>query len=245
LPPPYNDKPLMIRATCVYLFVSLYVLLLAPFALTYSFLSNDTRIFYALGRFCIRFAGLLCGVRVQIRGLEKISPTGTYLFVSNHQGNFDAPVLYHVVPQDALALIKQEMMRLPILSIVMRRARFVPIERHDAIKARAAIDAGAELLREGHSFLAFPEGTRSRNGRLGEFKKGVFIMALKAAVPIVPISILNSSAIQPPGSYGIRSGTITVVIHDSIPTEGVTIENRDRLVRLARDRIASVLPEEL
>jgi len=234
----------MIKATLVYAFMGVYILLMAPVGLVWSWISGDSSILYRLGRFCIRAAGLISGVRVVQEGREKIVPGTTYVFLSNHQGNFDGPVLCHAIPRDWKALIKKEMMRLPVLSLVLKRLNFVPIERLNPKNAQAAIDRGAELLKEGCSFLAFPEGTRSRDGRLGDFKKGVFIMAIKAQAPIIPVTIVGSAEIQPPGKYSIRSGCIKIVFHDPIITAGMQIEDRHRLVQLTRDAIASALPHQ-
>lgn len=231
----------MIRATLLYLFVGLYILILAPFGLVWTLFAGNVRLIYRLARFCVRAAGCMFGIKAIIRGQGKIAPATTYLFLSNHQGNFDAPVLLHAIPRDWKALIKKEMMQLPIFSLLLRRAQFVPIERFNPKKAQAGIDTGARLLIQGHSFVAFPEGTRSRDGNLGEFKKGVFVMAINAQIPIIPVTILNSARIQPPGSYAIRPGNIEVVFHDPIPTKGLTLENRNELVQLTRDAIASEL----
>jgi 1-acyl-sn-glycerol-3-phosphate acyltransferase len=225
----------------VYLFVGLYILLLGPWALAWSFAAGDNRLLYALARFCIRAAGWMCGVRVRLRGREKIQPGVTYVFLANHQGNMDGPVLFHAVPRDWKALIKHEMMRVPILSVILKRADFVPLERSNPQKARAGIEQGAKLLGQGHSLIAFPEGTRSRDGRLGDFKKGVFIMAIKAQVPIMPVTILGSDRVQPPGKYSIRPATVRVVFHDPIPTANCGPEDRDRLMELTRSAIESGL----
>jgi len=232
----------MLRATLVYLFVGLFVLLFAPFVFLWTLIAREPHLLYILARFCIRTAGLMAGVRVIVEGHEKILPGKNYVFLSNHQGNFDGPVLCHVVPRDLRALIKKEMMRLPVLSLVLKQAQYVPIERSNPKQAQAGIDLGARMLKQGKSFFAFPEGTRSRDGRLGDFKKGVFIMAIKAQTPVIPVTILNSSKIQPPGSYGIRPGTIRVIFHNPIETEGMDLEDRNRLVQLTRDAIASRLP---
>jgi 1-acyl-sn-glycerol-3-phosphate acyltransferase len=232
----------MIRATLVYLFIGLYVILMAPLGVLWASVSGKSALIYALARFCIRTAGWLCGVRVKIQGREKISSGTTYVFLSNHQGNFDGPVLFHAIPRDWKALIKKEMMSIPVLSLAMRQSQFVPIDRTHPKKARAAIEMGARLLGEGHSFIAFPEGTRSRDGRLGEFKKGVFIMAIRAQVPIIPVTIRNSAGIQPPGDYRIHPGCIDVVFHDPIATLGMTLNDRDDLIQQTRSAIASALP---
>lgn len=233
----------MIRATLVYLFVGLYVLFLGPLAMLWTCVSGEAAMIYRLARCCIRAAGWMCGVRVDIRGREMIVPGITYVFLSNHQGNFDGPALVHAIPRDWSALIKKEMLRLPVLSLVLKQVHFIPIERSNPKEAHTGIELGAKLLSAGKSFLAFPEGTRSRDGRLGEFKKGVFIMAIKAQAPIVPVTILNSAKVQPPGRYGVRPGHIQVIFHEPIETKGMTMEDRNRLVQLTRDAISSALTE--
>jgi 1-acyl-sn-glycerol-3-phosphate acyltransferase len=231
----------MIRATLMYLFVGTYVLLSAPVGLIWTILTGDAALIFKLSRFCIRITGWIFGIRVIVEGKEKIDPKKTYVFLSNHQGNFDGPVLLHVIGRDLRALIKREMMRLPVLSLVFKRIQYIPIERLNPKQAHTGIELGAKLLLEGKSFFAFPEGTRSRDGQLGTFKKGVFIMAIKAQIPIIPITILNSREIQPPGQYGIRPGCIRLVIHDPIETKGMTLEDRNLLVQRTREAIASAL----
>jgi len=231
----------MIRATLVYIFIAVYVALLTPIGLIGKACCGNAKLLFKLARFCIRAAGWLAGARVSVEGLELVDPEKTYIFLSNHQGNCDGPVLIHVTGRDLRALIKKEMTRLPVLSLVLKAAEFVPIERSNAKQAHAGIERGAQLLAEGKSFFAFPEGTRSRDGRLGEFKKGVFIMAIKAQTPVVPITILNSAAIQPPGRYGIRPGRIRVIFHDPIETHGMTFDDRDILIHKTREAIKSRL----
>lgn len=232
---------MMIRATLVYAFIALYVLILGPVALIWVLLTKETRHLYALARFCVRASGILAGIRVRIEGRDKISEDGTYLFLSNHQGNSDAPVLLHSIPRNWREVVKHEMMRLPVLSIIMRYAEFVPVERRNPQQARSAINYGASLLSRGYSFITFPEGTRSRDGHLGVFKKGAFIMAIKAQVPVVPITIDGSGDVQPPGRYIVKPGIIKVFFHDPIPTRGMEIEDRNRLMEMTRNAIASKL----
>jgi 1-acyl-sn-glycerol-3-phosphate acyltransferase len=231
----------MIRATLIYLFIGLYVTLMAPVGMLWTRVTRDSALLYRLARFGIRTAGWMGRIKVSVQGRENILPGMTYVFLSNHQGNFDGPVLLHAIPRDWKAIIKKEMMHLPILSLVMKQVQFVPIERLNPKNAHAGIERGARLLKEGKSFLAFPEGTRSRDGRLGVFKKGVFIMAIKAQASIVPVTVLNSAKIQPPGKYGIQPGCIRVIFHKPVATEGMTLGDRDRLIELTRDAISSAL----
>jgi 1-acyl-sn-glycerol-3-phosphate acyltransferase len=222
----------------------LYVAVMTPVSLACVAVTGNTDLLYTLARLCIRLAGTICGVRVTVSGREKIQAGQAYFFLSNHQGNFDGPVLCHAIPRNWKALIKKEMMRLPILSLVLKKIQLVPIDRLDPGKAHASIEYAASLLAAGHSFVAFPEGTRSRNGQLGTFKKGAFIMALKAQVPVMPVSIVNSGKIQPPGAYAILPGTIEVIFHDPIPTDKMTLGDRDKLIEMTRAAIASGLPNQ-
>lgn len=234
----------MLRATVVYAFFTVYVLLMAPIGMLWSQVSGETRLVYRLARFCFRVAGVLAGVRVRITGREKIQAGCNYVFLSNHQGNADGLVLFHSIPRDFRALVKREMMAIPVLSLLMKQVRFVPIDRRDSEQARLSIDQGIRLLEEGYSFVAFPEGTRSRGGNLGAFKKGVFIMALKAGTPVMPVTIVGSRRIQRPGEYRIHPGTVEVIFHDAIATVGMNLEDRHLLVDRTREAIASALSEE-
>jgi 1-acyl-sn-glycerol-3-phosphate acyltransferase len=234
----------MIRATLVYLFIALFLATVGPVGLVWSLATGRTAFLYRAARLCVRAAGWLGGIRVRIRGREKLEAGRTYLFLSNHQGNCDGPALLHAVPRDVRALIKKEAMQLPVLGRVMHRVQFVGVDRRDPDAARAAIERAARLLREGLSFIAFPEGTRSRTGELQPFKKGVFVMAIRAGAPVVPITIRRSRDVQAPGAFSIRPGTIDVVFHDPIETAALGVDDRDALVAATRDAIASALEPE-
>ncbi len=224
----------MLRTTLTYIFVGFYIAVAAPIGLLWFLLSRRGDLLYCLGHFCIRTAGWLCGVKLEVQGKDRIRADQSYLFLSNHQGNLDGPVLFYATQRNLRAVIKKEIMRIPILTWVLRALSFVPIDRSDAINARAAIERATRLLKEGYSFFAFPEGTRSRTGQLGDFKKGVFLMAINAGVPVMPVTICNCRTIQPPGRYAIKPGTIRVIFHDPIPTDQMKHEDRDRLLLLTR-----------
>ena len=231
----------MLWATLVYIFVGLFVAITGPIAMIWALLSRNTDCLYSLARICIRAAGWICRIRVVVHGKERILPGQAYLFLSNHQSNCDGPILFYTTRRNLRAVIKKEIMRIPLLAQALKLANFVPIDRTDPIKARASIDLAVRRLKAGLSFFAFPEGTRSRDGRLGEFKKGVFVLAIKAGVSVVPVSIRNSRALQPPGRYGIKRGSVEVTFHEPIATEEMSLEDRDQLLDATRKAIASGL----
>ncbi len=235
---------LMLRSALVYFFVGLYVAAAAPIALLWFLLSRNNEPLYTLARFCLKAAGWLSGIRMVVSGRQHIQAGQVYLFLSNHQGNIDGPALVCATGRNLRAVIKQEMMRIPVLTWVLQAAGFVPIDRADAIGARAGIDRATRSLKDGNSFFAFPEGTRSRTGQLGNFKKGVFVMAINAGVPVLPVTICNSRAIQPPGRFVIVPGTVRLIFHEPIPTAGLKPEDRDRLLTMTRNSIAAGLSQQ-
>lgn len=125
-----------------------------------------------------------------------------------------------------LIIAKKEFFRVPILGRGMVLRGFIPIDRKNRAQAIEAIEAGARALKAGHSFLIFLEGTRSPDGRLQGFKKGAFIMAMKARAPIVPISISASARVMPKGKFEIHHGVVRVTVHDPVPNRRVLVGRR-------------------
>ena len=140
-------------------------------------------------------------------------------------------------------LFKSEFLKVPILGRGARMAGFIPVERRNPEQSQQAVEQAAVALTRGESFLVFPEGTRSRTGEMQPFKKGGFIMAIKAQVPVVPVAIEGGREAMAKGSAVIRPVTVRVGIGRWIDTAGMTFEDRDRLVAAARAEIARMLDE--
>jgi 1-acyl-sn-glycerol-3-phosphate acyltransferase len=126
----------------------------------------------------------------------------------------------------------------------MRLRGFIPVDRKNRERAIAAVEKAVEAIKAGNSFLAYPEGTRSPDGRLQPFKKGVFVMAIKASAPIVPISISGTSHVMRKGEVAIRPGTVRITMHDPVPTEGCTLEDRGKIIERVRAAIMTGLTKE-
>jgi len=146
------------------------------------------------------------GVKVNIQGVENINNHGPYIFVSNNQGWFDIFTALGKLPIRFSWLAKEELFKVFVLGRAMTSAGYIPIDRKDHRKALASMNRAAEVVRQGTSVFVFPEGTRSADGVIREFKKGVFILVSKSQQPVVPISISGSYRIQPKDSWMIYPG---------------------------------------
>jgi 1-acyl-sn-glycerol-3-phosphate acyltransferase len=233
----------MIRAFLVTLVTFAYVLIVGPPLLIYSAIIGNTDLLYRVGLVGARMALWLAGVRLEIRGRGKIPAGRAVVFMANHQSNCDPPALVPVLPP-VLVMAKKEFFRVPILGRGMLARGFIPVERRNREQAFEAVEKGVDALKAGKSFLVYPEGTRSPDGRLQSFKKGVFVMAINAGAPIVPVSISGSNKIMPKGKFIIRPGRVRITFHDPVPTEGFTIEDRQLLIGRVRQAILAGLEKD-
>jgi 1-acyl-sn-glycerol-3-phosphate acyltransferase len=234
----------MLRAVLVILVSSLLMGFLGCPLLVYVVLTGNTDPLYAAGLLGARTALRLGGVRITVQGREKI-PTGrAVVFMPNHQSNADSPAILAQLPP-VLVLVKREFFRVPILGQAMKLRGFIPVDRRNRERALEAVRLALNSLKAGKSFLVFPEGTRSQDGRLQQFKQGVFLMAMQAGVPIVPISVSGACKIMGKGQFAIRPGPVRITFHDAVPTEGSVPEDRERIMQTVRRAILSGLaPEE-
>jgi 1-acyl-sn-glycerol-3-phosphate acyltransferase len=184
------------------------------------------------------------GVKVNVTGLENINNQGPYIFVSNHQGWFDIFAAIGKLPFHFSWLAKKELFKLPVLGAAMYRAGYVPIDRSDHRKAMNSLNMAAEVIRRGTSIFIFPEGTRSADGIIRDFKKGWFVLAAKSQQPVVPISISGSYRILPKGSWTIHPGEIRFAIGNPIQTSDSDSSNRDLLLEQIREAVRANLTFE-
>ncbi len=230
-----------VRSLATYAAVSTYVLLVGPPAVLISRLFAWPDLLFILAHGGVGLGLALAGIRVRVTGRERLPRGRTAVYCANHTSNVDAPVLFHVLHPRLRMLYKVEFGKVPILGFAAPVAGFIPVERGNPDQSQAAVDQAAAAVAGGRSFLVFPEGTRSRTGDLLPFKKGGFIMAIKAQVPVVPVAIVGGRAAMTKGSRVIRPVTIDIHVGQPIDTTGLTLEDRDRLVAQARDQIAGLL----
>jgi 1-acyl-sn-glycerol-3-phosphate acyltransferase len=170
------------------------------------------------------------GVRVALSGVDHIDRGKPYILMANHQGAFDIFVLLAYLPIHFKWLAKEELFRIPIFGWAMGAAGYISIDRKGKKKALESIENAVTKIREGASVLVFPEGTRSPDGKIHPFKKGGFTLAIKAGVPIIPISIRGSRDVLPRGSFRVKPGEIEIAIGKPIPTHDKSMADRDGLM---------------
>ena len=214
-----------------------------PFLLI-AILFQRVPLLYRVGHLGVRLGLALSGVRVRVEGREHVLRERAAVYAVNHTSNVEPPILFHalspIFPR-LRVLYKAELRKLPILVRAWDLAGFVPLQRGNPEQSLPAIDRAADALREGNSFLIFPEGTRSRTGSLLPFKKGGFIMAIKGQAPIVPTAITGAREALSKGSFVIRPVTVTVRFGSPVETAGMTMDQRDQLAATVRGSMEALL----
>ena len=179
----------------------------------------------------------IAGTKVQVQGLENMDPQKSYILVSNHQSTFDIFTLLGYLPHQFRWIAKASLFRAPFLGWAMSRIGYIPIERDSPKKAYRSMLRAAERVQQGVSVIIFPEGTRSPDGHLQPFKKGVFLIALKSQAPILPIAIRGTAQIMPKGSLRAYPGNVQIFIGPPIETAGIPSNREAELSERVRSAL--------
>ena len=233
----------MIRTAIVAVFLSLWVLVLGPPLILFTLATRSAELMYWVGVKGVVFITRVTGMRVRVEGRENI-PAAVCMFAANHTSNADAAAILTAVPRRLAIFGRKSLFDIPIVGLAFRLAKFVPVDRGNRDAALASVKQAVEYIKTGSSFLVYPEGTRSPDGRLLRFKKGSFVMAIEAGVPIVPVACAGAHRVMPKNSLVIHPGRVTVRFGKPIDASAYTIEQRNDLAKVVHDAIAAELPEE-
>lgn len=204
----------------------------------------DRRYYSWFARLWGRLGVTMAGIKISVSGSELI-PDGPIIVMSNHASNFDILVMQGYFPRPLSWIAKKELFSIPVFGWSMRRGGYIALDRGDGRKALKSMDEAAQKIKSGTSVIIFPEGTRTRDGQLLPFKRGGFLVAIKAGVPVVPVSIVGSFDINPGGSLGLNMGRpVDLKIHAPItlPAGMKRAEAEALLMQRVQDAIAGGLP---
>jgi 1-acyl-sn-glycerol-3-phosphate acyltransferase len=176
-------------------------------------------------------------IEVEAVGLEHLQAGQSYVFASNHLSWVDIWVLLVAIPVRLRFVAKRGLSYVPFLGPALRTAHHIFIDRHHLSRAMAAYDEAAGIMATGISAVVFVEGTRSRDGQLREFKKGPFVLAIRAGAPVVPVRISGTFEILPRSSVALKPGTAHIAFGAPIPAAGLSYDDRDPLMRRCRAAI--------
>lgn len=219
--------------------IILYLVVVGIPVLTYCRLIRNPRLALRLSRVLDRMVLFFAGIRVEAEGLEKVPKGRGVVYVSNHRSHVDMAALFLVLPGDLRFLVKKEVFRIPLLSFALRTMGMIEVDRSNKEAAVESIERAIKELSQGRSIILFPEGTRSRTNEILPFKKGAFVLAIKASAPIVPVTLIGADQILLPDTILLYPGRVNVIVHEPIFTEGCTLEDREGLRETARQTIAA------
>jgi 1-acyl-sn-glycerol-3-phosphate acyltransferase len=233
----------MLRTAFVAATIGIVTLILGPPLILLTLVTKSATLMYWAGVKLVVYVTRMAGEKVTIEGRENIPP-GVCLFAANHTSNADAPAIVDAIPRRIAILGRKSLFDIPIVGLAFRLAKFVPVDRENRDAALASMQEAVKYIREGYSFLVYPEGTRSADGRLRRFKKGSFVIAIEAGIPVVPVSCAGAHRVMKKNSLIIRPGRVTVRFGKPIDASAYTIDRRDELAQRVHAAIAAQLPPD-
>jgi len=226
---------------CIVLGIIAILLILA---IILSFLLRWPQPIILVAKGAIRLGQIILGIRLEVSGLERIDKKTSYVFMCNHLSALDGPLLFMLIPQSIRVILKKEAFRIPVIGQAMRLVGFIPVDRKGLKGGKKSIDRATRTIKEkGYPFLIFPEGTRSRDGKLQLFKRGGFFLALNSQVPVAPVSIQGTFELMPKKSFFIKKGNVRIVFHPVVPVHEYDRDTLPSLIDRVRDAVKSGLDD--
>ena len=220
--------------------VTFFTLFYGLLAILFSLFERHGRAANLCGRLWAGSLFFVCGIRYETTGLEQIKDGQNYIVMANHQSGLDIPLIFLTLPLQIRMMAKKELFRIPIFGWALSLGGYIKIDRSDRERAIASMDAAAERIIQEHiSVVIFPEGTRSPDGELQEFKKGGFMFALQTGLPVLPLTIRGTHKLAPKKTLAIKPGSVALQIHEAVKTSRYSVETRDELIEEVRTAIQS------
>ncbi|MFC1670684.1 lysophospholipid acyltransferase family protein [Spirochaetota bacterium] len=203
----------------------------------------NERVGSLMGVLWAKFNSYITPMFVKVIGKDKINKKKSYVIVANHQSMYDIFVVYGWMPVDFKWVMKIEMRTYPMIGYSCDKMGHVFIDRSNQVAALESINSARDKIKDGTSIMFFPEGTWSKDGKLLDFKKGAFRLALDMGLPVLPVTIVNIRKILPSDKFAIFPGSAKMVIHDPISIDDYNKENMDELMERARESIQKGLDD--
>lgn len=239
--PESSNRTGVFRASLYFAFIILLTLVMGVPCLIVSFLQPHGKAGYWFICTWARILLWFCGVGTEASGKENLPSDGSFLLMSTHNSHFDIPVLLKEVPRQFRIVAKKVLFKIPVFGWIMSAAGYVCVDRRDREQAFASLDRAAEIVKNGMPLLIFPEGTRSPDGSLGPFKKGGFVLATKADVPIIPVVVEGTYHVLPKTTWRVCPGRVKVTFLRPIDTSSYSYEDRDALMEEVHEAISRAL----
>lgn len=241
-PNPYNP-PAMIRTAWVAVVAFVATLVCAPMVIVISLFGSHSPLIDRAVKYWARSIVLAAGMRISIDQQSEIDWSSRYILIANHHSYLDIPTLLCTIPQPVRFMAKKTLFQVPLFGWGLRAAGFIPIDRKDRSKAAASFGLAADRIRKGNTIVVFPEGGRSREYQMKEFKRGAYLLAMKSKLPLLPAAIVGTYEAMPATRLRIRPGPVVVRLGEPIDTLELSVREVDGLISRTRDLIGKMREE--
>jgi len=215
-----------------------------PFAimtLAVAVFRSNARVIDGIIRMWARIVVWGAGIDLRAEGTERVDRQQRYILIANHSSYFDIPCIFAAIPQPIRFMAKVSLFKIPIFGWALGRSGFIPIDRKNRRTAVKSFELAVARIRKGNTVVVFPEEGRSRERAMRAFQRGGFLLALRSGLPILPVAIVGTYDVFRAGAKRVTPGPVTIKVGTPIPTEGLTVRDKDRLLQESREQITTML----